>query len=340
VTSTQIPIVDLAAADAPRQMDRAAARFGFLQVVNHGVASELIDGALAAMQQFFALPLDVKSRYKPPSPDVNNGYSAIGDESLVYSLGVEAPPDLFEAFNLGPEHVDLSDPAVIAERHRIFHPNLWPAEAPLMREAGVAYFDAVQAAAHRVTSVCARALGLDADFFEPFTTHSTDTLRLNWYRRDAGRPEPLSGQQRMGAHTDYGIVTLLYADSVPGLEIVGPDGEWLPVIPEPGALVVNLGDLTAQWTNDRWRSTVHRVVPPSASTVGPSLRRSMAFFHDGNWDAIVECLPTCCSDEEPARYAPVRALDHLMNKLIGGRTMTVAEATDHIGDRIGTLTQA
>jgi len=138
----------------------------------------------------------------------------------------------------------------------------------------------------------------------------------------------------MGAHTDYGIVTVLYADRVPGLELLDKRGEWIGVVPEPGAYLVNVGDLLAQWSNDRWVSTLHRVVPPPSTTDGPSLRRSIAFFHDGDWDAMIQCLPTCCSEDEPPKYAPVRALDHLLNKLVGGRAMEPAETTAHIGDRI------
>ena len=89
-------------------------------------------------------------------------------------------------------------------------------------------------------------------------------MRAIRYERRAGEDDPLPGQQRMGAHTDYGIVTVLWAEPVAGLQIVAPDGEWIDVIPADDALVINLGDLTAQWTNDHWRSTVHRVVPPTA----------------------------------------------------------------------------
>src|SRR6185295_1204847 len=132
--------------------------------------------------------------------------------------------------------------------------------------------------------------------------------------------DPLPGQQRMGADTDYGIVTVLYAEPVAGLQIVGPDGDWIDVIPADDALVINLGDLTAQWTNDQWRSTVHRVVPPPGGA-GPAVRRSAAFFLDGNWDAVVECLPTCCSASNPPKYPPVTAGDHLIAKLMGPRLL-------------------
>ena len=106
--------------------------------------------------------------------------------------------------------------------HRILADNVWPAECPQLQTVGMAYFAAVTALAHRLTPACAVGLGLNADFFESFTTRSTDTLRCNWYQRAEGAPEPEPGQQRMGAHTDYGIITVLLADSVPGLQIVGP----------------------------------------------------------------------------------------------------------------------
>jgi isopenicillin N synthase-like dioxygenase len=183
------------------------------------------------------------------------------------------------------------------------------------------------------------ALGLDVRFFEATTDHSTETLRVNYYARAPGDPEPVTGQQRMGAHTDYGIVTVLHADRVPGLEIVGPDGRWHGVAPPEGAFLVNLGDLLAEWTNDRWRSTLHRVVPPPPSITGAAVRRSMAFFHDGNYDAVIECLPTCCSEDDPPRYAPVVAGEHLMAKQHGPRTLTASEADSTAGARVDDVTR-
>jgi len=132
--STLVPVVDLSSPDAPAAIDAACRESGFFQVVNHGLDLTLAEDLLAALETFFHLPAEVKLQYPPPSPDVNNGYSAIGAESLAYSLGVEAPPDLFEAFNFGPEDPDLTNPAVAAERDRIFAPNIWPAEVPELRD--------------------------------------------------------------------------------------------------------------------------------------------------------------------------------------------------------------
>jgi len=332
--SDLVPVVDLDAPDAARRIDEACEAIGFLSVVGHGVRRPIIDRMLEQTAQFFALPLDEKLALHPPRPDVDRGYAAKGSEGLVYSLGVDgAPPDLFEAFNLGPDRWPAGDPIYEAERDRIFAPNIWPARPPELRPALVAYFEAVRGLAHRLTGLFALALGLETQFFEDKTDHSTDTMRVNHYERSPAEPAPLPGQLRMGAHTDYGIVTVLYADAVPGLQIVGPDGEWHDVVPVEGAFLVNLGDLLAEWTNDRWRSTLHRVVPPDPVTSGPARRRSVAFFHDGNYDALVECLPTCRSSANPPKYPPTTAGEPLMAKLLGPRTLTASDAVSTAGDR-------
>ena len=145
------------------------------------------------------------------------------------------------------------------------------------------------------------ALGGREDYFAAFTDHSIDVLRMNNYRLP-GPGTPLEPDQLgMGAHTDYGIVTVLWADQVPGLEILGADGSWHPVLPADGALLVNLGDAIARWTNEEWISTLHRVAAPRVGGVLVP-RRSAAYFHDGNVDAVIEPLPGCVSAANPARY--------------------------------------
>lgn len=341
--SALVPVIDLAAwrdgdaetrAAVAASIDQGGRDIGFFQVVGHGIPGPVIDGMLAATAEFFELPESVKLGYRPPRPEVNRGYAARGQEGLAYSVGVERPADLFEAFNIGPDEVDLTHPAVAAERHRLFAANLWPAETPSLRPALVAYMAEARRVADTLLDAFAAALGMPDGFFRPFTTHSIDTLRVNHYRTAPGDPDPAPGQVGMGEHTDYGIVTVLYADPVPGLQIIGPDGRWHDVVPSPGAVLVNLGDLTATWTNDRWRSTLHRVLPPTRDPHEVRTRRSVAFFHDGNQDALVEALPTCTSAENPPRYAPIRAGEHLMNKLLGPRTLTVSNAVDTTGDRL------
>jgi isopenicillin N synthase-like dioxygenase len=320
-----VPRISLRANDAAAQIDAAASHIGFFQVSDHDVPQSVIDDMRAATETFFALALHEKLQHGPPSPDVNRGYAAKGTEGLSYSLGVESPPDLFEAFNLGPDNVDETQPWA---NTLFFARNIWPASAEF-KDAVRNYYAHVESLAHHLVKLFAEALRLPSNYFDTYTDHSTDTLRINHYQRAAGDTNPLPGQLGMGPHTDYGIVTVLYADQVPGLQI-RLDNQWHDVMPDPGCFLVNLGDLTAQWTNDRWRSTLHRVLPPEPG----QQRRSVAFFHDGNYDALVKCLPTCASPDNPPKYAPIRAGEHLMAKLLGPRTLQSSKITlDTSADR-------
>lgn len=329
-----MPVVDLEpwwhGGDGERRsvaaaFDLAASEVGFAQITGHRIPAEAIADMVDAGDRFFDLPLERKLAARPADPAVNRGYAAIGTEALSYSIGEAAPPDLFEAFNMGEDAVP-DDPFHAAERHRHFAANIWPEDPSDLRPALVRYFAEARRVALTLTDVFAVALGLADGWFRPFVDRSTTTMRTINYERRAGDADPQPGQQRMGAHTDYGVVTVLWADDAPGLEVFGDDGAWHSVVPAPGALLVNLGDLTAEWTNDRWRSTLHRVVPPTGE--GSARRRSTAFFFDANWDARIECVPTCTDADHPPRYPPVIAGEHLMAKLLGPRTLQVSEATD------------
>jgi isopenicillin N synthase-like dioxygenase len=336
----RVPVVDMepwweGGATARRMVasafDTAAGEVGFAQIVGHRVPDHVIADMVASSDAFFALPLDEKLAARPADLTVNRGYAASGTEALSYSIGDAAPPDLFEAFNIGEDDVDECDPFYAAERHRMFAPNIWPERPAELRPALVAYFAEARRVALALTDVFAIALGLPEQWFRPFVDRSTTTMRTINYERRSHEPDPLPDQQRMGAHTDYGVVTVLWADSTPGLQVLGTDGAWHGVVPAPGALLVNLGDLTAEWTNDRWRSTLHRVVPPA--TPGPVKRRSTAFFFDANWDARIECVPTCTDADHPPKYPPVFAGEHLMAKLMGPRTLTASDAIDTAAGR-------
>lgn len=311
-------------ADIAGKIDGACREFGFFQAAGHGIDPAVIEAMAAALDEFWAWSVAAKEAFVPDDPTVNRGYARLGSEALAYSLGTATAPDWFEAFNTGPEP-DPDNPVHRLNPHNFFSPTPWP-EIDGFRRALMAYLDEATALAHHLTSLFALALDLEPDFFVSRTDHSTDAMRCIHYPPLADSLPRLG----MGAHTDYGIVTVLWADRAPGLEIVGPDGQWRPVLPEPDTLLVNLGDLLAEWTNDRWRSTLHRVVPPAPG----HRRRSVAFFHDGNYDAVVECLPSCTSTENPPRYEPVIAGEHLIAKLMGPRTMTASSAESTAGDRL------
>ncbi|HEX3089638.1 MAG TPA: 2-oxoglutarate and iron-dependent oxygenase domain-containing protein, partial [Ilumatobacteraceae bacterium] len=211
---TRIPTIDLQGwwgTDADRiavarEVDAAARQFGFFQVVGHRLPRARIDAMLAASSDFFALPTELKQQCTPSDPSINRGYAAHGTEALSYSIGLDAPPDLFEAFNLGEDEVDYSDPFYQPERHGAFAPNIWPAHPPELRPALVDYFRSAREVALTLTEIFAIALGLPEGWFTPFVDRSTTTMRSIRYERRSGDRDPLPGQQRMGAHTDYGVV--------------------------------------------------------------------------------------------------------------------------------------
>jgi isopenicillin N synthase-like dioxygenase len=126
--------------------------------------------------------------------------------------------------------------------------------------------------------------------------------------------KPLPGQLCAGEHSDYGTVTILgheQGTEFGGLQVLNRAREWVDVPVIPGSLIVNLGDMMQRWTNDRWVSTMHRVVNPPREPRLNKRRTSVVFFHEGNYDAVVECLPNCSSYENPPKYLPVTCGEYL-----------------------------
>lgn len=326
----RIPVIDIGAfiagdaeqrAAVAAQVDQAARAVGFMQITGHGIPGSAAAGLAQAIDAFFALPMPRKMVSRPASVESNRGYSPPKSERLSYSLGVTSAADLFEAFNVGTQ---ASDYPALNLSPRVYAENVWPPELDGFRAQVQTWFDHCGALARRMTRVFALALNLPDDYFAPFDDHSVDMLRLNHYQLPPGGVELEPGQLGMGAHTDYGIVTILWADDVsPGLQVMDRAGAWHDVAPAPGALLVNLGDLLARWTNDRWLSTMHRVLAPVDAQRRLLRRRSAAYFHDGNADAVIRCLPGCADAAHPPLYAPVTVAEHLAAKLAGSRGLTL-----------------
>jgi isopenicillin N synthase-like dioxygenase len=307
-----VPTVDLGGDPAvvAGAVDAACRDVGFFQIVGHGIDPDVERAAWDLAHEFFALSLDDKLAVAIPAGDAY-GYGPFKIERLAASLGAATPPDLKETFSVGPFEPappGLTDPAAAF----VYSPNRWPSRLPAMEPAFRAYYDAMAALVSHVMSAMAVGLGLDAHWFEPFIDRHTSALRALHYP-DLADHHVEPGQLRAGAHTDYGTLTLLRQDDAPGgLQLRGADDEWHDVPAVPGAFVVNVGDALQRWTNDRWRSTLHRVVVPPPDAGRDCERYSMAFFHNANWDAVIECIPTCRDGE--ARHAPVTAGRHLMDK--------------------------
>jgi isopenicillin N synthase-like dioxygenase len=300
-----VPVIDLHDRDAPAAIADACERVGFITVVGHDVPEVIVDRAWTTARAFFDLPLEQKMTVAMPRPGYPYGYSPIAGETLAASLGRQSLPDLKESFAIGPvdpRRHELVDP----DEEFAWSENLWPEALPEFRPAWEAYFRSLSDLAARLLGSMAVGLGLRETYFDGMIHRHTSAMRaLNYPPLHDAPP----GQFGASAHTDYGTLTILLADLTQGgLQVESPDGVWRDVEPVPSSFVVNLGDAMARWTNDRWRSTMHRVTVPAGR------RQSIAFFHNANWDAVIECIPTCLDPGLAPKYPSIEAGPHLMQK--------------------------
>ncbi|MEO1548848.1 MAG: 2-oxoglutarate and iron-dependent oxygenase domain-containing protein [Pseudomonadota bacterium] len=268
---------------------------GFFLLKGHGVPTSLIDDVFAKGKAFFDQPDADKNALAIAKIGNNRGYAALGTERLDETSALS---DRKEAFNIG---LDLSPEDPRIQRGEPFRGvNAWP-DVDGFRETLLDYFDAVWALGVTLHRPLALDLGLPEHWFAPHLDAPMATLRLLSYPGDTAE----ATQTGAGAHTDYGSLTLLMTDGVPGLQVRTKAGDWIDVPHVDGAFVVNIGDCLMRWSNDTYVSTPHRVLPP------PRARMSIAFFLDPNPDAMIEALPGTGA----ARYGPVTAAEYLAERL-------------------------
>jgi isopenicillin N synthase-like dioxygenase len=194
-----------------------------------------------------------------------------------------------------------------------YAPNLIPTEPPGLEPTLVALYRAYERLAGDMMRIFATALRLPETFFDGVLARHFSIMSCHHY--PALTHPPLPGQLRTGAHTDYGAMTILAATHAEGgLEVQLPDGSWAGVTPGAGEFVVNLGDMMARWTNERWASTLHRVVNPPLG-MAQSRRLSIGMFVHPNYDQRIECVPTCLAPDERPRYPAISAGEHIKRKI-------------------------
>jgi len=297
------------------EVDQTCREIGFMVIGGHGVDPGLIDAVETLSRAFFDLPLEEKMRIVRPAPDVTRGYQPFKAEVLARSRGADAAGDLNESLMIGP--VDTTDApyylAAAAGKH--FAANLWPERPAGLRQAYESYYRVMDSLAIDLMRLFALALDLPEHYFDASVDRSISRLRVRNYPAPEIAPEP--GQLRASAHSDYGSLTILKTEDRPGgLQVLGKDGAWLDVPHLPGCFVVNIGDMLARWTNDRWVSTLHRVVNPPLDRLGESRRQSVVFFQNPNYDAVVSCLPSCADPANPPKYLTTTAGGHLREKFL------------------------
>jgi isopenicillin N synthase-like dioxygenase len=325
-----VPVIDIAAFAADGTTARnavvaavkhACEHVGFFVITGHGVPDATIRSAFSNGRAFFTRPTEEKMRIKRPAPGVSRGYNSLAGQSLGLTMGQKAPPDLMESLGFGPLATD--DDSYWTQGHGPVHahPNLWPQDMPGFRAAISDYWLAMEALADRLSRIFGLALDLDEAFFVSRSKRHVTNMRVNYYPVQEHAPEP--GQLRAGAHSDYGAFTILKGENAPGgLQVLRRGGDWADVPVVEGAFIINIGDLLMRWTNDKWVSTIHRVVNPPEAIRRNVDRMSIAFFFVPDHDAEVRCIDSCIGPGSPTRYAPITAGAHWRGKILAARQIT------------------
>ena len=325
MNNASVPLVDIgpflnggekARAKVAETVDHACREIGFLIIEGHGICPRLVGDMHRVSQDYFSLSYWEKISRKMP-PDRYRGYTAFKSETLALSLDEKSPPDLKESFSCGPFNRDYDEYHFGEDGQRFFAPNIWPERPKKMRNLWEQYYSEMETLAATLMQIFAVALNLPETWFDDKIDRQIANFSAIFYPPQGAKP--ISGQLRGGAHTDYGSLTIVHTDTdIGGLEVKQRNGQWVSVPWKPHTFVVNIGDLMAEWTNDMWVSTMHRVANPPTGQEEKS-KTSLCFFHQPNYDAIVECIPTCVNAERPARYSRTTSGAHVTSKVMKHR---------------------
>ncbi|KAJ3474365.1 hypothetical protein NLI96_g12498 [Meripilus lineatus] len=258
-------------------------------VKNHGIPQHIIPQTLQASKEFFRLPQETKSAIDIHKSSNFKGYTALLGENT----NPENRGDLHEGFDIGWEALDGSsrtdDGAMTGE-------NVWPEGLPGFRETVLEYYHAVVSLGKSLFPLFALALALPENFFDDKSTYHARTA---------------SPSAERVSFRSYECFTILWQENdIQALQVLNNDGKWVDAVPIPGTFVLNLGDQFARWTNDIFKSTVHRAVNRSGVE-----RYSIPLFFGTNYDVKLEALPSCVSEDNPAKYEVVTAGEYVKSRL-------------------------
>lgn len=283
-----------------------AALSGLFTKDGAGLDKELVDRAYAASKAFFALPEEVKRAYHIKGGGGARGLTPFGVET---AKGFSAY-DLKEFWHMGRD---------LPEKHAYrdhMADNIWPTEVADFQAAVAGLYEALDGLGKKVLKAIAIYLKLDPEFFDDKVRYGNSVLRLLHYPPVVDVTEDTGEHVRAGAHGDINTITLLMGAEEPGLQILDRDGQWLPITPPEGCIVINIGDMLSRLTNHVLPSTVHRVINPSLERA-KFARYSMPFFLHFESPYLIETLPNCISAQNPDQYAnqSITAHDFLQQRL-------------------------
>lgn len=280
-----------------RAIDEACRTWGFFYIVGHNIPQSRMEALTAIAKNFFSRPMEEKLMIDLTKSKHHRGYGGFTAEQLDPS----APLDWKETFDMSC-HLAEDHPAVRAGKP-LRGPNRHPDVAgweDLLEQ----HYNDMQQLALQLLRALALAIGMDETFFISKFNEPLSVFRMIHY---PGLPKE-KGRIVCGSHTDYGIVTLLYQDTAGGLQVRSLDGKWIDAPAIPGSFVVNIGDMMAMWSNDRYKSNFHRVLNPGVDRI------SMPFFCEPNPETLISCLPHCCDTTHPVKCPPVKAGEWLQKR--------------------------
>ncbi|MAM28865.1 MAG: flavonol synthase [Flavobacteriaceae bacterium] len=306
-----IPSVDLAdfLSDDPSQKQKfvdaigsAYEEIGFVSLKNHFLSDDLVEALYKEIKAFFALPLETKKKYEIEGLGGQRGYVSFGKE---HAKG-KKEGDLKEFWHFGQE--PDADAQLIDE----YPENVEVAELPDFNETGMEAYRMLEKTGIYVLRALALYIGIDEHYFDHWASNGNSILRPIHYPPITEEPK---GAVRAGAHGDINLITLLMGASTGGLQVLRKDGEWIDAIPNEDELVINVGDMLERHTNNKLRSTIHRVVNPPKEQWGTP-RYSIPFFMHPRSDMKLNCLPECVDEEHPKAFPDITAGEFLHQRLV------------------------
>jgi isopenicillin N synthase-like dioxygenase len=305
-----IPSIDLAdfLSDNPQrkaqfvqQLGKAYEEVGFVAVKNHLLSDELSNQLYNEVKAFFHLPIETKNKYEIEGLAGQRGYTSFGKE---HAKG-RSEGDLKEFWHFG-QYVEDGDPI-----QNQYPQNVTVAELPEFNQAGKQTYQALETTGKHMLRAIALYLGLDEFYFDSRIHNGNSILRPIHYPPITHEPK---SAVRAAEHEDINLITLLMGASADGLQVLNKQGEWISVTALPEQLVVNVGDMLQRLTNNKLKSTTHRVVnPPKDQWANP--RFSIPFFLHPRSEMRLDCLPECVSSEHPVQYTPISAGEYLDERL-------------------------
>lgn len=312
----EVPVIDLQdiRSDDPilrgalaSQVRDACMRVGFFYVSNHGIPEHIIDGVLEMSKRFFALSTESKMKIEHRKTSNFMGYSPL----LSGNNDPDNAGDLQEGFEFGWEELDAAPKFHPDESGPMAGANVWPSELELpgFREAVLKYYHSAVNLGQAMFPLFALALNQTEGFFDNKTRHSAALMKLLHYP-----PQTETVDERVigiGAHTDWECFTILWQQpDLQALQVLNSDKKWINAPPIPGTLVINLGDQFARWTNDIFKSTVHRAINRSGVR-----RYSIPLFFGTDYNVKLEPIPSCVSPDRPLKYEVITAGEYVKSRL-------------------------